>query len=188
MPINLAPKELLEESSLWKKLFQWSSTVGRVIIVGTQIVVLGAFFSRFSLDRRLLDLSEKVKTKQAIVNATSSLEKNFRETQNKLEIIKNLKLSQNQYSQTIEQLTQMVPKTVTIDRLDLKEDTLVLNAKTPSGAEFVKFLTQLFTWKDLSQVVLKNARLSRSGGFIFNLEIKIKPDSYRFQLSSCLTA
>ena len=95
-----------------------------------------------------------------------------------------MKLAQNQYSQTVEQLTQKIPQPVTFENLKLEGNTLLLNARTPSGKEFAQFLTQLFTWEDLSEVALRDARLSSGEGIDFNLEVKIKPESYRFRLAS----
>lgn len=183
MSINLAPKELLKESSFWRKVFRWTTTIGRVIIVGTQLVVLGAFLARFSLDRRLLDLSEKIKTKRAIITATSNIEENFRKTQDQLEAIKNIKSAQNQYSETLEEFAQRVPSSLTLEHLSLKDNTLALTAQAPSGEDFAWFLIRLFTWEDLSRTTLKSAKLSPQGGISFNLDLEINPESYRFRLA-----
>ena len=62
LKINLLSKKDLEEKALGRFL-KWSLSFGRYIIVGTEIIVLIAFFSRFKLDRQLTDLHEAINQK-----------------------------------------------------------------------------------------------------------------------------
>ena len=61
LSINLMPGR---ETSFGEKFLNWSLTFGRYIIIGTEIIVLVAFFSRFKLDRDFIDLHDQVKEKQ----------------------------------------------------------------------------------------------------------------------------
>lgn len=184
MPVSLLPKKTFEESALWEKLLQWSLGIGRVVIIGTEIVVLSVFFARFFLDRKITNLSEEVKTKQTIIATTGDLESRFRILQDRLTAIKNLKTDQNQYSKALDSLTQRIPPTTTFTNLSLGEGKVNLSAKTPSGEEFAHLLVQLFTWEDLSQVTLKSANYSpKEGVFNFSLDLKINPGAYQSRLS-----
>ena len=83
--VNLLPKSEFE-LSFWGKFLKWSLTAGRYIIILTEMVVIGAFLSRFKLDKDLSDLTEAINGKKAILEALASTEKTFRKTQSNLEI------------------------------------------------------------------------------------------------------
>ena len=56
--INLLGERKVGETPV-ERLLLWITTYGRYIMIGTEIVVLLAFISRFSLDRKITDLREK---------------------------------------------------------------------------------------------------------------------------------
>jgi len=64
--IELLPREEWEETSFGKFL-KWLLTVGRYIVIFTELVVILAFLSRFKLDRDLTDLYKQIENKQAII-------------------------------------------------------------------------------------------------------------------------
>jgi len=181
MPINLLPKKHLEEGPFWQQAFHWSLTIGRVIIIGTEIVVLSVFFSRFFLDRQITNLSEETKTKQTIIKTTGQLETRFRKIQDRLAAIKSLKTGQNQYSMTLNELSQRIPEATSLVGVELQKTKLVVSARTPSGEEFTKLLLQLLSWEDLSQVALTRAALlPKKGGVDLSLALEVRPKSFQW--------
>ena len=185
MPISLLPKKTFEEGTLWEKLLRWSLGIGRIVIISTELVVLSVFFARFFLDRKITDLSEEIRTKQTIIATTGDLESRFRTLQDRLVAIKNIKSNQNQHFSALAELIPRIPPTTTFTSLSLKEGQIILTAKTPSGEEFARFLAQLLTWEDLSQVTLKSANYSpENRTFKFSLDLKINYKSYRLAESS----
>ena len=89
MPANTTTINLLGKEDLGRsptgRLLAWAVTYGRYIMIGTEIVVLLAFISRFSLDRKLTDLKEEITQKQAILEANSDLETTIRALQNHID-------------------------------------------------------------------------------------------------------
>lgn len=84
--ISLLPKHGLEGTVIGK-FFDWVFSVGRYIVVFTELIVIGAFLSRFWLDRRNTDLSEKIRQQRAILESTQEFENEFRLFQSKLNVI-----------------------------------------------------------------------------------------------------
>src|SRR3989344_6821603 len=72
------------------RIVTWATTYGRYIMILTEIIVLLAFISRFSLDRKLTDLNEEISQKQAILEVNSQLEADIRAVQGQLSQVKNL--------------------------------------------------------------------------------------------------
>src|SRR5690349_13458879 len=95
MPANTVSINLLGDSDTEHtplgRIVNWAVTYGRYIMIGTEIVVLLAFISRFSLDRKLTDLKEEVAQKQEIIEANLPFEQDVRDLQDKLSKIKTLK-------------------------------------------------------------------------------------------------
>ncbi len=84
--ISLLPKEKWEGTVIGR-LMNWVFSVGRYIIIFTELIVVGAFISRFWLDRTNSDLSEEVRQQEAILASTSDFEKEFTLFQSRLKTI-----------------------------------------------------------------------------------------------------
>lgn len=63
------------------RIVSWLTTWGRAILVLVEVVVIGAFFSRFWLDRKNSDLSDNIRQKRAILESTLEFENEFRSLQ-----------------------------------------------------------------------------------------------------------
>src|SRR3972149_8842018 len=87
--INLLGSSDLEHTP-WGRLVSWATTYGRYIMITTEIVVLLAFISRFSLDRKNTDLTEELTQKQAIIQANLEFERDIKSLQINLATAKKL--------------------------------------------------------------------------------------------------
>lgn len=67
--------------TLLGRLVGWLTTVGRFIVVFTELIVIAAFISRFWLDRKNSDLSAEIRQKRAILESASEFETDFRAVQ-----------------------------------------------------------------------------------------------------------
>ncbi len=70
--------------TLQGRIVNWLTTWGRAILVLVEVVVIGAFFSRFWLDRKNSDLSDDIRQKRAILESTLEFENDFRSLQKKI--------------------------------------------------------------------------------------------------------
>jgi hypothetical protein len=59
LEVNLLPKDPFLSTSLGK-LLQWSLTVGRYLVIFTELIVVSSFAARFSLDRQVTDLNASI--------------------------------------------------------------------------------------------------------------------------------
>ncbi len=81
--ISLLPEENVVKT-LTDKTVKWILSVGKYIVIFTNLVVIGAFLSRFWLDRQNTDLSEKIRQQKAILSSVEDFEKEFRLFQSRL--------------------------------------------------------------------------------------------------------
>src|SRR3989338_1867578 len=106
--INLLGKEDFT-STPSGRIISWAVTYGRYIMIGTEIVVLLAFASRFSLDRKLTDLKEQITQKQAILEANKDLEQTIKNTQEHIAKTNTLFKDQDKLVKLVEFIQSTVP-------------------------------------------------------------------------------
>src|SRR3989344_6912254 len=135
MPATLPSINLVGEQDLahspWGRILTWATTYGRYIMIATEVVVLLAFISRFSLDRKLTDLKEEISQKQDIITANLSFENDIRSLQERLSSIKKLADSQRAPLEIIADLQRSLPPDVYFETLDLVDNKLTV--KTIAG-------------------------------------------------------
>ena len=56
--INLLPNQ---GENLTTKFFNWALSIGRLLIILTEMVALATFLYRFGLDAQIVDLHDKIK-------------------------------------------------------------------------------------------------------------------------------
>ncbi len=85
--VNLLSKDPFSESFVGK-ILMWALSIGRYIVVFTELVVILSFLSRFTLDRQMTDLNSKINQQLLIVESYGGLEENFRSIQDKLSFVR----------------------------------------------------------------------------------------------------
>jgi hypothetical protein len=109
-------------NSFGAKAIKWLTTVGRWVIVLTELVVVSAFISRFWLDRKNSDLSEVIRQQQSILESTQSFESEFNSFQQRLQFIANFYQNDPQYNQKITTLINSTPEGLAYQSLSLSKD------------------------------------------------------------------
>jgi len=149
--INLLGKADLEHTP-YGRILTWAVTYGRYIMIGTEIVVLLAFVSRFSLDRRLTDLKEEIAQKQAILEANQDFEKEFRGLQDKLANIKKISAEQKKPIEALATLQSFLPPDVYLQTFELSADKLKADAVAGTTEGFSLFLSYLQSSKQFANI------------------------------------
>lgn len=125
------------------RIINWAVTYGRYIMIGTEIIVLLAFISRFSLDRKLTDLKEEVTQKQDIIQANSSFERDVRTLQDKLTKIKELIVQPSGSLDVFPMFQKLLPQGTYLVSLNLTRGKLSTQAISGSTGSFAQFITNL---------------------------------------------
>lgn len=164
--INLLGQEDLKHTPQGR-IIGWALTYGRYIMIGTEIVVLLAFISRFSLDRKLTDLKEEIAQKQAILEANKDLERDIRSLQDKLVKLKQTTNNQKLPLDTLVTLQSLLPSDVYVETLDVTTDRLSVNATAGTTHGFSQFLTNLQAAKQFSRIDIGDIKKSLLTGIEF---------------------
>lgn len=175
--INLLPKEEIEEKAL-ENFLKWSLTAGRYIIVGTEIIVLLAFFSRFKFDRELSDLHEEISQKEAIVRFNQDFEGKVRSIQKTLSEIKNLEKESDFPSRLLNFLKENIPQDVTLESLSFSQEKISLVGASSSTSAFIDFLTSIRTSPKFSNLVLEDLSQREEGRLRFNFTASVNKENF----------
>jgi len=173
--IEFIPQEDWERTSFGKFL-KWLLNIGRWIVIITEFIVVLAFLSRFKLDRDLTNLNEQIRQKQAIINSSSILEKEFRFLQKRLNTIESLQKSQIEAQQVLDIFTELTPVGIQLSNFNYANQKISLTASANSEIAFAGFLKNLkdspkFKSVDISKV---STNEEKGGEIIFNIKTELK--------------
>ncbi len=140
--INLIGEEEIEHTPVGR-IVSWAVTYGRYIMIGTEIIVLLAFISRFSLDRKLTDLKESVSEKEEIIVANQDFEKDFRHLQDQVSKIQTLISSPPVAFNALNAVGALLPADVYFTSLDVTRQRVVADAVAGSTNGFSQLIANL---------------------------------------------
>jgi len=169
--IEFLPQEDWEKGT-FGKILKWALTVGRHIVIFTELIVILAFLSRFKLDRDLTDLGEEIKQKQAIVEASAQFEKEFRFLGKQLQTIESLRKNQLGAEEVLSELAALIPVDVYLADFNVTGKQVSLTAIALSERGLGTFLRNLkespkFENLSLSQV---SSQMEKEIGIKFQLK------------------
>jgi len=151
--IEFLPQEDWEKKT-WGKILKWTLTVGRYIVIFTELVVILAFLSRFKLDRDLTDLGEKIKQQQAIIVSWSNFEKEFRFLNKRLQTIEGFRKNQVEAGGVLEEIADLLPFDVVISEFIVSDKKLDLSAVALSEGGLSTFLRNLKNSEKFKNIAL----------------------------------
>ena len=173
--INLLPREDFEKRPIGKFLI-WSLTVGRWIVVVTELIVILAFLSRFKLDRDLTNLYESIREKQNIIAASAGFEKDFRSFQTRLSNSDKIIKNQLGIVEIISAVSSVTPPEVALTKLSYSTSEIQIAGQALSEMGLKTFLSGLKQSSLLTEVNLGNINqdIETDTGIKFTLTAKIK--------------
>ena len=149
-------------NSLSARIVRWLTSVGRFVIVLTELIVNCAFLSRFWLDRTNSDLSEVIRQQKAILESTSDFEKDYSSLQKRLQVIKKLYSSQPEYQSKIDTLVESTPEDISFSSLAVNHNsntqdiTATINLIAYQESSIVSFISNLIANPKISSVDIKS--------------------------------
>lgn len=175
--LSLLPEEE-NVDTLSAKILRYLTTVGRVIIILTELIVISAFISRFWLDRRNSDLSEVVRQQKAILATTTQFEKEYNLLQQRLVFVKELLSQKTDYFGPVNALVKSTPPEIIYEDLNLKRNPkgevgASLNLYSYREDSLVNFISNLLVNPAIKSIsVNKIEKKPRDTRYLVNLTIE----------------
>ncbi|HUD04510.1 MAG TPA: hypothetical protein VMR59_00790 [Patescibacteria group bacterium] len=146
---------LLENKSKTLDLIvSWALTIGRVLVIIVELVALGAFLYRFSLDNQLQDLRTKIKQEQAIVAYQKDSESKYRNLQDRLALISSVSKDSAKNLKTFQDIVALAPNGFTFKILDVSAGKAQLEANAASVITLSGFIDKLKAYPLVDSVSL----------------------------------
>lgn len=175
LSINLLPQDPFFETPIGR-IMAWASTVGRYLVIFTEVVVIISFASRFKLDRDLTDLNSSITQKSYIVDSYGTLESDVQLIQKKTEFLQQQKGTQDPLS-ALDVLAKSIPKDVvyTLVQIRAQEIQITGTALTPESlATLVRRLQKQPQTKALYVDQIKS-NTQGGAGLEFSIRVQIQP-------------
>jgi len=176
--INLLPQDPFERSFAGKFL-KWALSIGRYIVIGTELVVIGSFLARFSLDRQVTDLNEAIAQEQSIVASYGDLEQEARAIQERLALVASLVDRQPNVENLLREVSVLTPVDVVYSFVGLSAEKAVLRGIAFSEGGFRTLLAVMQESRRFDQVRLNRVSSDgdRGAGIEFEVEMLVLGDT-----------
>jgi Tfp pilus assembly protein PilN len=170
--INLVPKDPFFATKVGRAL-QWSLSVGRYIVMFTELVVVLSFATRFYLDRQVTDLNQTIFRKQTIIESYGDFEERFLTVQERIAEYKQIEQKEN-IADIFPALSQVIPDGVELRELIIYPDRTSLSGSVLSQRALNLLINNLQISPDFTDVVVNTIESEGTitSGFAFKLNAK----------------
>ena len=142
----------------------WALTVGRLIVILTEIVALSVFVYRFSLDEKLIDLHSAIKQKQSLVSLLKQDEDKYRNLQDRIALTSSLLEKNAKTNKIVLDIVGLTPQGSRIDNLTFNQDKLTINASINSVSSLTDFINVIKDYPNIKAVNIDTIENKPIGG------------------------
>jgi hypothetical protein len=176
--ISLLPDDA-NVNTIGARAMRWVTTVARFVIIITEMIIIGAFLSRFYLDRKNSDLSDVIRQQKAIIESTQNFENDFVLLQKKLSIISQYYKNQPEYQTKIATLIESTPPNITYDNLQLNSEsqnvTALISFNAFDETSIIDLITNLILNPKIKSVDVNTIeKKPKDTKYIVNLTVTFK--------------
>lgn len=161
--INLAKNR---GESLSERVLTFALTIGRVLVIVTEAVALGAFLFRFGLDRQLVDLHDRIKQEQAIINLLKSNEATYRNLQDRLTLESNIAATADKSVSLYQDVFKMIPSDMNLLGIYFSDTNIHIDGSVPTLISLSSLVKKLQSDSRIDRVSLDKIENKTSEGAI----------------------
>jgi len=170
--INLLPQEEFE-GSLTGRILRWAMTTFRFIVIVTEMIVMGAFLSRFWLDAKNSDLNEALRVSVAQISAQAPFEQNFRDLQDRMKIFQELD-NEKSPSEILTHVMAKIPSEVVVQSFSYLEGSLQIKGSSTGEIGVAQFVANLKSDTSFKKVELGQIGTSSENESLITFNIGIE--------------
>ncbi len=183
--INLLPNS--GGDSFLTQFFNWALTIGRLLIILTEMVALGTFIYRFSLDMQIVDLHDKIKAESFIVDNFKVQEATFRDVQDRLATIKRYNSVGSVTTNIFTDVANMGKGKVTFKDLSVSTNSVKVEIAAPNASALSQFVDSLKNYPAVDTVSIdKVENNTTSAQIIVNVSATLKEQAFAPQPTSTI--
>lgn len=149
--INLVKSDA---GSFVDRFVNWALSAGRIVVIVTEIIALGAFLYRFSLDRQLIDVQSKIKQEQSVVNYLKDNEKVYRNLQNRLALSATFSRLGKEKIAVLNDIIGFAPPNLSFNSVTVQEDRVRIDANASQVSALSDFTKSLRNYTKVSAIIV----------------------------------
>lgn len=172
--INLIPEDPFFETFIGRTM-RWAVSVGRYIVIFTELVVIVSFGSRFVLDRQVTDLNESINQKETIIRSYGTLERDIRSIQARLNEYQQLQQRKN-LTDIFPVLTRITPPDVRMETLNIQPGVVTLEGTSPSQASLNLLINNLQLSNAFTNISVRKIETSSDDQQSINFQIDARTE------------
>lgn len=176
MPNNSPSINLVKNKQIpsFDKFLNWALTIGRLIVIVTEVVAVIAFIYRFSLDEKLVNLHDLIKQKQNVISVLKNDENKYRNLQDRIALASTFSVKGAKVNQTVADIINLTPAQVRIANLILNKDRVSIKADAVSVSSLADFIDSLKSYPNIKSISIDNIENKPSVGLSVDITIILK--------------
>ncbi len=187
MPNRISSINLVksEKGDFVERAINWLLSVGRILVIVTELVALGAFLWRFGLDQQLIDLHSKIKQKQAIVAAFKKNEDEYRNLQDRLLLASSFADASEKKFEIYKEILNLAPSGIAFGKFAQSSTSLSMEINVDSVSSLSNFVFALKANSNIESVSIDKIETKTSKAIIvvgISAAIKSVPNKYATQI------
>ena len=173
--INLLPRDRFATSSVGR-ILSWLLSTFRIIVIIVEMIVMGAFLSRFWLDAKNSDLNDEITQKKALIAASKDFEKEFKNTQLRLEALATLTKIEQPFSKLLAMVPPLLPPEIILKSFTANQEGILVSGTSPSEQIIAQLIANLESNSRVENIYLSQLGTDKDDESLleFGLTVTIK--------------
>ena len=161
--INLLPNR---GDTVLNQFLGWALSIGRLLVIITETLALSVFLYRFSLDMRIVDLHDKIKTDSIIVQNFKDGEVIYRNLQSKLALTKKYDQSDDHALTILKDVIELGRNKITFNNITATNESVDIEAQAPSAASLELFTQALKSYPEVEGIDINRVENKTSSSVV----------------------
>lgn len=162
--INLVPAEGLASTTSGRILL-WVLSTFRLLLILTELFVIGAFLSRFWLDAKNTDLTEEMSDAKSEILALSEFEKDFKDIQGRLSVFDSYKTNNGRLNSSLKTVVSYKPQGIKFESVTVDFEKVSIQAVSVNEVEIQRYLANLKSSGKFDTVSIGNLALTKENSY-----------------------
>ena len=159
---------------LFDKVMNWALTIGRLIVILTEVIAVLVFAYRFSLDESLVDTHSSIKQKQTLISFLKNDENKYRNLQERLALAATFSEKSIKTNKILRDIIDLVPQETRVNDLTLNKDRVNININISSISQLTDFINPLKNYPAIKSISIDNIENKPSIGLLVAISAMLK--------------
>ena len=132
-------KTQVEPQTLWTKVYKWTTTTARALMVFVELIIVLSFGVRVVVDLQFKNLNKDIASKEEVLIILKDSELRLRNIQDKVRLYEKIWTESDYYAETYAEIVRILPEDIQELQIVLKDNELIITGFTfANNVEFME--------------------------------------------------